>query len=130
MNIDLLKPVLNGVFMGGISVGVDSYMYSFNKSTAAKDFGVNFAVMGSATLVNELVVNMVTLPSFLQSLKNLYGVDALTIILFVGIKYMLPSEYKGSIVKNTILSVATVLLTNYAETPLRPYAPSFLLPKV
>ena len=130
MNIDLFKPILNGVIIGGIDVAMDKYNGSYEGGTAMKDFGVNFSVMAGSTLINELILNMVSLPSFLQSLKNLYGVDILTVALYVGIKFMLPVRYKGGVVKNTLMGVATVLASNYVETPLRPYAPSFLLPKV
>lgn len=132
LNIDLLKPVINGAIIGTAQVASNSYMeggMSMDKHKL-KEFSVDFAVMASSTIVNELLVNLVTLPSFLQSLKNLYGVDLLTVVLYVAVKYMLPSEYKGGLVKNLLMGVGTVLATNYVETPLRPYAPSFLLPKV
>ena len=131
-NIDLFKTVINGVVVGGLQIGVDSYMaggMSMNKYKM-KEFGVDFAVMGSATIVNELLVNSLSLPSFLQTLKNTYGVDILTVVLYVVVKNFLPGEYKGSLVRNVLLGLGTVLITNYVETPLRPYAPNWLLPKV
>lgn len=130
LNIDLLKPVINGAVLATADVSYNYYNDRDMGKQMMKLFGVDFAVMGGATLVNELLVNTITLPSFLQSLKNLYGVDVLTVVLFVAVKFMLPSPYKGSIIKNSLLGVGTVLASNYIETPLRPYAPSFLLPKV
>lgn len=130
LNIDLLKPVLNGSIIVLGQGGMMAYQDGMPSRGEAKSLGVDFAVMASATIVNELLLNMVSLPSFLQSIKNTYGVDMLTVLLYVGVKFMLPQQYKGGVVKNLLLGVGTVLVSNYVETPLRPYAPSFLLPKV
>lgn len=132
LNIDLLKPVLNGTLMVVGQYGSDVLMggYGGIDKSRAKELGIDFAVMASATLINELIANTVALPSFLNSLKNVYGVDLLTVIMFVAFKFMFDRNSKSGLIKEAIVSIGVVLASNYVETPLRPYAPSWLLPKV
>ena len=121
------KAIANSVALVGVKV-VDGYAISKQKSDM-KEIGIDAAVMAGSTFLsgtaNSALNSMVSLPGWVKSLEYSYGVDLITLIIYVALVKLIDMKmnYKSSFVKVVLEAVVALIGGSYIINPLNNYLP-------
>lgn len=120
------RALANGVTLAGVKL-VEKVTVGSHSS--GKQIAMESLVMAASTLgtgvVNSLISSVVSLPSFVISIEETYGLDLINLILYVMIiKFSsISTGDSKSLVKLTLEGVAAIILGGYVVAPINNMLP-------
>jgi uncharacterized membrane protein len=123
---DSTKAIANGLALGGIDlVNAKFVMGSDFKNIEYTNILINSIIMSLSTLgtsvVNSMIMTRMKLPHFIGVIESQYGVDIITVILYLVGQYIYDkiSDTQGrGILIDIFNAIGAILLGNYIAGPL------------
>jgi hypothetical protein len=120
------RALANGATLAGVKLveKVTVGSHSSGKQIAMESLVMAVSTLGTG-VVNSLISSVVSLPSFVISIEETYGLDLVNLILYVMIiKFSSISTGDGkSLVKLTLEGVAAIILGGYVVAPINNMLP-------